>query len=106
MGVSGALPLLVAAALTPAGTWHVGAPVRTAAKHVTPSAWRQAAVPGHASERSIVARGQDRRGAMPALTPSEGSVAAPQGRRRTTEVATGRLVSAPRVPARARAPPR
>jgi len=106
VGVSGALPLLVAAALTPAGTWHVGAPSRTATKHATPAAWRQVAVPGHASERSIVARGQDRRGAMPALTPAEGSLAAPQERRRTAAAVTGRLVSAPRWAARARAPPR
>ena len=102
--MSGALPLLVAAALTPAGTWHVGASTRAVAQHVAPAA-RQVAGPGHASASSIVVRGQDSRGAMPALTPVEGGVAAPQERRRTWAVAAGLAASVGHAAARARAPP-
>ncbi len=104
--MSGALPLLLAAILTPAGTWHVGAPGPSARAHAATAVAQRAAGTGQASERSIVGRGPDRRGAMPASGAGMGSAAVPGEHRPATSVATGRAPRAVRGTARARAPPR
>ena len=76
-----ALPILVAAILTPAGTWHVGAPGLLTAASAEPAACHLVVGTGQAAECSIVGRGQDGRDAMPDSQPSTGERAAPEERR-------------------------
>ncbi len=110
--MSGALPLLLTAALAllgvllPAGTWHAGASGSTAIASTSPSGDDDAAQgPGQACEHSIVGRGQDRHVAMPGLTPEERGMTAAQDSRRVTTVAIGQADSAEPGSMWARAPP-
>jgi hypothetical protein len=102
----GAVPLLLVAVLTPAGTWHVGASGHFARAHVVAAAWHRTAEARQATERSIVARGQVRHGAMPASAPATGTAAAPEERRPAAVAAAGPIVRVAADTARARAPPR
>jgi hypothetical protein len=102
----GALPLLLAAILTPAGTWHVGAPgSSTQPRPLVATGHRAVAATGQATERSTVVRGQHSRGAMPASAPSEGRVAQPEELRSVAVAAAGPNASAPPGTVRARGPP-
>ncbi len=102
----GALPLLLVAVLTPAGTWHVGAPDSSARPQALVAIGHCAAEgTGQATERSIVVRGPDSREAMPASEPERGSAAKPEELRPTKVVTAGRPAATPGDTARARGPP-
>jgi hypothetical protein len=101
----GALPLLLVAILTPTGIWHVGAPGPNATQRPALASAKRIAGSGPALVRSIVVRGLDSRGAMPATAPTEGSAVAPEGRGQATPVALGRPIGRASGAARARAPP-